>query len=395
MDTLALADRTSLLKPSPTLAMTARARKMQAEGIDVISFAAGEPDFNSPAVANEGAKAAIDKGLTKYAPSRGLPALSQAVIDKCARENGLEVTGDQIVVSCGAKHSLYNTMMVLVQPGDEVILVAPYWMTYADQIRLAGATPVVVHTTIETGYVPTPEQIEAAVTPRTKAIVINSPSNPTGGAWPQDTLKKTANLAVKHGFWIISDEIYEHLTYGHTHVSVASLDKAVAEQTVTILGCSKTYAMTGWRIGFAVAPKPVAAAMANLQDQVTSNATTFAQAGAVDALNMPAADVEAMRAEFEARRNIGVNLLRQIPGVQLAEPKGAFYFFADMSAFIGGSVPDDLALAELLLAEAHVATVPGSVFEGPGHLRMSYATSRQNIEAGIARIAEALAKLKA
>lgn len=375
--------------------MTSRARKMQADGIDVISFAAGEPDFNSPDCANQEAKAAIDKGLTKYAPSRGLPSLSQAVIEKCARENKLEVTAEQIVVSCGAKHSLYNTMMVLVQPGDEVILFAPYWMTYADQIRLAGGTPVVVHTSIESGYVPTPDQIAAAITPRTKAMVINSPSNPTGSAWPLDTLKKAAELAVKHGVWIISDEIYERLTYGYEHVSIASFDKSVAEQTVTILGCSKTYAMTGWRIGFAVAPKPVASAMANLQDQVTSNATSFAQAGAVAALHMPDSEVEAMRAEFEARRDLGVGLLRQIPGVQLAEPKGAFYFFTDFSAFIGGSVADDLALAELLLADAHVATVPGSVFEGPGHLRLSYATSRENIEKGIARIAEALTKLRA
>lgn len=394
VDTLALADRTSLLKPSPTLAMTARARKMQAEGIDVISFAAGEPDFNSPDAANTAAKEAIDKGLTKYAPSRGLPALSQAIVEKCSRENGLEVTGDQIVVSCGAKHSLYNTMMVLVQPGDEVVLFAPYWMTYADQVRLAGATPVVVHTGIESGYVPTPEQIAGAITPRTKAIVINSPSNPTGGAWPLETLRAVAELAVKHGVWIISDEIYERLTYGHQHVSVATLDKSVADQTVTILGCSKTYAMTGWRIGFAVAPKPVAAAMANLQDQVTSNATTFAQAGAVAALNLPPAEVEAMRAEFEARRDIGVKLLRQIPGVKIAEPKGAFYFFADFREHIGGDIPDDLALAERLLADAHVATVPGSVFEGPGHLRLSYATSRANIEKGISRIAEALDKLR-
>ncbi|MBS1708568.1 MAG: pyridoxal phosphate-dependent aminotransferase [Armatimonadetes bacterium] len=373
--------------------MTTRARKMMAEGIDVISFAAGEPDFNSPEAANEAAKKAIDAGLTKYAPSRGLPALSEAVIEKCARENGLTVSSDQIVVSCGAKHSLYNTMMVLAGPGDEVVVFAPYWMTYVDQIRLTGATPVVVHTGIETGYVPTPEQIEAAITPRTKAMVINSPSNPTGGAWPVETLKRAGELAVKHGFWIISDEIYERLTYGYEHVSIASLDKSIAEQTVTILGCSKTYAMTGWRIGFAVAPKPVASAMSNLQDQVTSNATTFAQAGAVAALRLPPSEVESMRAEFEARKNLGVGLLRAIPGVQLADPKGAFYFFADFSHYIGGKIPDDLALAEHLLATAHVATVPGSVFEGPGHLRLSYATSRKDIETGIARIAEALAQI--
>ncbi len=390
VDTLALAERTSLLKPSPTLAMTARARKMKAEGIDVISFAAGEPDFNSPAEAIKAAEEALEKGMTKYAPSRGIPALQEAVVAKCARENGLQITPDQIVVSCGAKHSLYNAMMVLAGPGDEVVLFAPYWMTYADQILLTGAKPVVVHTSQATGYAPTPDQIEAAITPRTKAVVVNSPSNPTGGAWPLETLEKVGELAVKHGFWIISDEIYERLTYGYAHKSVASLDKAVAEQTVTVLGCSKTYAMTGWRIGFAVAPKPVASAMANLQDQVTSNATTFAQAGAVAALNMPSSEVEAMRAEFEARKNIGYGLLSKIPGVKLADPKGAFYFFADFSAFIGGKFRDDLALAEHLLAEAHVATVPGSVFEGPGHLRLSYATSRKDIETGIGRIADAL-----
>ncbi|MCU0315234.1 MAG: pyridoxal phosphate-dependent aminotransferase [Fimbriimonadaceae bacterium] len=363
---------------------------MKAEGLDVVSFAAGEPDFNTPLSVCQSASQALEQGLTKYAPSRGLPILVEAIIRKLGRENKLQASGDNIVVSCGAKHSLYNAFMTLLDPGDEVILIAPYWMTYADQIVLAGGVPVIVQTTADTGFTPHSDQIKAALTAKTKAIVINSPCNPTGSALSRQQLKDIAAIALRHNLWIISDEIYERLTYDHPHTSIASLSKEVAERTVSIFGCSKSYSMTGWRIGFSVAPKQVSDAMANLQDQVTSNATTFAQAGAATALDLPDAEVESMRSEFETRRNLGLELLRAIPGLRISQPKGAFYFFVDCSAYLQGSVKTDLDLAELLLEKAHVATVPGSVFVGPGHLRLSYAASREDIQKGVMRLAQVL-----
>jgi len=369
---------------------------MKAEGIDVIAFAVGEPDFNTPEPIIEAAIQALHEGFTKYTPSAGTPKLKEAIAGKLLRENGLAYKPEQVVVSCGAKHSVYNTMQVLVDPGDEVILIAPYWMTYADQIRLAGGVPVVISTTGESGFVPTYDQLKEAISPRTKAILINSPSNPTGGILPRETLKEIAALAIRHDFWIVADEIYEHLIYGGAKVpSIAGLSNEVFERTITINGCSKSYAMTGWRIGYAAAPLPVAKAMSNLQDQVTSNPTSFAQRGAIAAFSLDPSVVEKMRAEFEARRDLIVGLIRQIPGLTIPEPKGAFYAFPNVSAYLGGSLATDEDLATYLLTEAKVATVPGSVFEGPGHLRMSYATSREDIEKGMARIADALGRLPA
>jgi len=387
----ALAARAAALSPSPTLSISARANAMKAEGIDVVSFGAGEPDFSTPEPICDAAIAALKSGFTKYTPTGGSPDLKQAAAEKLWRENALKVDPSQIVVSCGAKHSIYNAMMVLVDPGDEVILPSPYWMTYAEQVRLAGGIPVPVPSHAEDGFVPDPDAIKAAVSPRTRAIMLNTPCNPTGAVFPRSLLKEIAALALRHGFWIISDEIYEKLIYdGEKHVSPASLGEDVAAQTVTVQGCSKSYAMTGWRIGFAAAPKPVAQAMTNLQDQVTSNPTSFAQKGAIAALNMPPAEIEAMRVEFEARRDLIVAKLREIPSVTVANPKGAFYVMPDFRAYLGGKIKDDPALASFLLENVHVAAVPGSVFGGDGHLRLSYATSRENIERGVARIAEAL-----
>ncbi|HEY0866906.1 MAG TPA: pyridoxal phosphate-dependent aminotransferase [Fimbriimonas sp.] len=392
METLSLSARTDLLKPSPTLSITNKANAMKAEGIDVVSFAAGEPDFNTPAPICQTAIDALNKGFTKYTPSSGTPDLKKAIVEKLQRDNGLAYTPEQIVVSCGAKHSVFNTMQVLLDPGDEVLLIAPYWMTYADQIRLAGGVPVVVRASAEAGFVPTLDQLRSAVTPRTKALILNSPSNPTGAVLPRETLKEIASLAIRHGFWIVADEIYERLVYGVEHHSIAGLGQDVYERTITINGCSKTYAMTGWRIGFAAAPAKVAKAMSNFQDQVTSNPTSFAQKGAVAAFNTPADAMEAMRAEFEARRNLILRLLAGIPDLVVPEPKGAFYVFPNFSAYLKGDT--DAGLAAYLLEEARVATVPGSVFEGEGHLRLSYAASRADIEKGVERIAEALARRK-
>lgn len=366
---------------------------MKAEGIDVLSFAAGEPDFNTPEPICNAAIEAIHAGFTKYTPSAGIKELKEAIVQKLDRENGVKVTPEQVIVSCGAKHSVYNTMQALVEPGDEVILIAPYWMTYADQIRLAGGTPVVIHTSAANDFVPSYDDLKAAITLKTKALLMNTPCNPTGAVLPRATIKEIAALAIKHDFWVVADEIYERLIYGAEHQSIAALGADIAERTVTIGGCSKAYSMTGWRIGFAAAPTPVAKAMSNFQDQVTSNPTSFAQRGAIAAFNLDPAVVEGMRVEFEARRDLIVKLLREIPGLNVPEPKGAFYVFPDVSSYLGGKIKDDLEMAAFLLEDAKVATVPGSVFEGVGHLRLSYATSRANIEKGAARIAEALKKL--
>lgn len=364
---------------------------MKAEGIDVVSFAAGEPDFNTPEPIVKSAIDALERGFTKYTPSSGIKELKEAIATKLLRENSLKIDPSQVVVSCGAKQSLFQTMQVLVNPGDEVILIAPYWMTYADQVIAAGGTPVIVRTKAETGFIPDADDIKAAITSKTKAIVVNSPSNPTGAVYSREIIKQIAALALRHGFWIVTDEIYERLIYGGVeHQSMAALGAEVAEQTITIGGCSKTYSMTGWRIGFAAAPQKIATLLSNLQDQLTSNPTSFAQRGAVTAFNLEASQVEKMRAEFEGRRDLIVSLLLAIPGVKLKAPQGAFYALPDFSALLGPKYPTDEALAAFLLEEAKVAVIPGYVFEAPGHLRLSYATSRTQIEKGVTRIQEAL-----
>ena len=371
--------------------MSARANAMKAEGIDVVSFGAGEPDFNTPEPIAEAAIEAIRKGFTKYTPTSGIPELKAAAAEKLWRENGVKASPDQIVVSCGAKQSLYNALMCLVEPGDEVLLIAPYWMTYAEQVRLAGGVPIPVRTDPEKGFVPNSDDLKSAVTGKTRAIILNTPCNPTGAVFSRELIKEIVALAIRNGFWIISDEIYEKLIYdGEKHISPASLGEDANSQTITIQGCSKSFAMTGWRIGYCAAPIPVAKAMSNLQDQVTSCPTSFAQKGALAALELGQAEVEAMRSEFQTRRNLLIRKLREIPNVQVQTPKGAFYALPNVTAYLGGKILDDAALASFLLESVYVATVPGSVFEGPGHIRLSYATSRENIERGVDRIAEAL-----
>lgn len=353
-----------------------------------MGFGAGEPDFNTPPAVIEAAINALRDGATKYTPSAGTPALRKAVSEKLARENRLHYTPEQVVVSCGAKHSVYNALQVLIEPGDEVILLAPYWMTYRDQVVLAGGVPVVVHARAEDHFVPEVEAIKEAISPKTKAMIINSPCNPTGAMIPIEQLKSIAALAVDHDFWIVSDEIYEHLWFDFEPVSVATFGPEVYERTVTVTGCSKSYAMTGWRIGFLAAPKPIAAAVSTLQDQVTSNPTSFAQHGALAALHLPQHDVEAMRLIFEGRRNLVLELLHEIPGVEVARPAGAFYAFPRIDLLPGET---DVQLAEKLLEHAHVAVIPGSVFEGPGHIRISYAAGEDRIRVGLDRLKRFLA----
>ena len=368
---------------------------MKAEGLDIISLSAGEPDFETPESVREAAIRAMNAGFTKYTPTSGIKELKEAIVEKLQNENGVKSSIEQVVVSCGAKQSLYNSMMVLLEPGDEVLLVAPYWMTYAEQAMLAGAKPVAVHTDAANGFIPTYDQLREKVTPRTRAIVINSPCNPTGALFDRETIKAIAQLALRHDLWVIADEIYNRLVYSGEATSIASLGSDIAERTVTIGGCSKTYAMTGWRIGYASAPKPVATAMASLQDQVTSNPNSFAQKGAVEALRLPSDQIEPMRAEFQARRDLIIDLLRGIPNVQVSKPEGAFYALPNVSAYLNNKMKDDICLVEHLLEKAQVATVPGTVFEAPGHIRISYAASRDNIRKGIERIANALHELDA
>ncbi len=366
---------------------------MREQGIDVVDLAAGEPDGPTPEAVCEAGTRAIREGRTKYTATAGIPELRERISRKLWEENGVRVPPEGVVVGCGAKHCLYGALMTLLEPGDEALLLAPFWMTYEEQVRLAGATPIVVQSSPESGFVPDPDSIRSSITQRTKAIVINTPCNPSGAVFDRKSLKEIAALALRHGLWIVSDEIYEMLVYEGRHESPAALSEEVAAQTVLVNGCSKSFSMTGWRVGYAGAPVQVAKAIANLQDQITSNASTISQYAALQALDTPANEIEAWRLEFLARRDLMLTLIREIPGLRAQTPNGAFYVLADVRNRLGESFASDAELATYLLEEAHVATIPGSVFHGPGHLRLSYATSRKQIEAGVARLASALSKL--
>jgi aspartate aminotransferase len=393
--TMSLSKRALLAKPSPTLTITAKANAMKAEGMDIIGFGAGEPDFPTPEPVCQAAIRAIEAGFTKYTPTSGIKELKEAIARKLTQENFIETRPEQVVVSCGAKHSLYNASQMLLDPGDEAIIISPHWMTYLEQILMAGATPVVVKTEAANGFIPTPEAVADQITPRTKAIFINSPCNPTGAVIPGQILKEIAQIALKNDVWIISDEIYEKLVYGDAeHVSIASFGKEFAERTVTIGGCSKSYAMTGWRIGYAACAPQIATQMSCFQDSVTSNPNSFAQKGAVEAFNLPPSTIEAMRQDFDKRRELIREEFFKIDGVGVPDPKGAFYFLVDVNNFLHGRIANDVELADHLLQNALVATVPGSVFDAPGFLRLSYTASRENIIRGVARIGEALSELR-
>lgn len=384
-----LSERVSLLKPSPTLALTAKVAELRRNGEQIVSFAAGEPDFGTPASVCEAGIEAIRAGYTRYTAGAGIPQLREAIAAKLLSENGVKVEPTQVVVSAGAKQALFNAITALCNPGDEVILIAPYWMTYRDQVLLAGGKPVGVHTSRAEGYIPNADALKAAITSRTKAIVVNSPSNPTGAVLPRSTLKEIAALALRNELFVISDEIYERLVYdGEKHVSIASLGSEIADRTITINGMSKAYAMTGWRIGYSAASLPVAKAMSAIQDQVTSNASSISQYAALAALALPKEALTAMTEEFQCRRDLILQELAKIPGVSCPKPGGAFYAFPDVSAYLDGD--DDVALSQKLLEGQKVATVPGSVFEGTGHLRLTYALDRAQICEGVRRISEGL-----
>lgn len=397
---MAISERAKNVAPSPTLAITAKAKQMKAEGIDVISFGAGEPDFDTPIHIKAAAIKSLEAGFTKYTPTSGIDELKQAIVDKLKNENGLEYQKSQIVVSMGAKHSLYNAMLALCNPGDEVIIPAPYWVTYPEQAKLADAVPVILPTDESTGFCVTPEMLKAAVTPKTKVFVLNSPSNPTGGVYDPDTIRKIAEIAVENGFYVISDEIYEKIIYdGRKHVSIASVSPEMKKLTVVINGLSKSHSMTGWRLGYAAAEQEVASGMSRIQDHSTSNPVSFAQKGGVEALVGSQEATAKMVEQFDRRRKVIVDLLNQMNGLTCALPGGAFYVFPNMSGLIGKSangatITDSDSLAAYLLDTARVAVVPGSGFGAPNYIRMSYATSMNAIEEGCKRMAEALAALK-
>jgi aspartate aminotransferase len=395
-----LASRLEPIKPSITLAVTAKAARLKAEGVDVVSFGAGEPDFDTPAHIKDAARAALDKGVGKYTEVGGILPLRKAIAAELGAVHRMKIEPDQVLVSTGAKHSLYNLFMALLDPGDEVLIPAPYWVSYPDMVMLAGGRPVILETRAEDDFAVTAAQVAAACSARTRAIVLNNPSNPTGAVYTRAQIEALAKVVVERDLLVISDDIYRQLVYGDgEYVSIAAVSPEVAARTILVDGVSKTYAMTGWRIGYTVGPLPLIKAMAKIQGQSTSNPTHISQIAALAALTGPQECVGEMRRAFDERRVEMVRLLRAIPGVQCREPKGAFYAFPDLSAYVGKKTPegaildDDVQLCDWLVEVGKVAVVPGSGFGAPGFVRLSYACSMASIQDGVGRLARALATL--
>jgi aspartate aminotransferase len=394
-----LAKRTLSIKPSATLAITAKAKALKAEGVDIVGFGAGEPDFDTPENIKEAAIKALRDGFTKYTPVGGISELKDAVVEKFSRDNGLTYSPEQVLVSCGAKHSLYLIAQALFEPGDDVLIVSPYWVSYPDQVLLSEANPVIVETDKHENFTLTPELLKKYITPRTKALIVNSPSNPTGLGFSKDVLTTIYEMAEKHDFYLISDEVYEKLIYDDfVHVSIASLAPDALTRTIVVNGLSKSHSMTGWRIGFAAGPQDIIKAMTNIQSQSTSNPTSIAQKAAVEALRGPKDFIHTMVTEFDKRRNYMVERLNAIPGVNCPRPVGAFYTFPDISAYFGKSsgqmtINSSFDMTSYLLEEAQVAVVPGGAFGSDYHIRLSYAIDNETITKGLDRIEESLRKL--
>jgi len=395
-----LSKKVRSISPSPTLGITAKAKKMQAEGIDIIGFGAGEPDFDTPENIKAAAKKAIDSGFTKYTPTSGIPELKKAICEKLKMDNFLDYVPEEILVSCGAKHSLFNAVLALCEEGDEVILPAPYWVSYPEMVKLVGAKAVVVKTTQKTGFKITAEQLRKAITPKTKLFILNSPSNPTGMAYTEEELHSLVEVLVGKNICCLSDEIYEKIIYdGRWHVSIASLSQEMKELTIVVNGVSKSYSMTGWRIGYAAGPKEAIQAMSNIQDHSTSNPTSISQKAALEALRGPQEKVGEMVKAFAERRDYIVRKLNSIKGIECLAPEGAFYVFPGVSRLFGkrcgnNTIKDSFSLTELLLEHARVAVVPGAVFGSDENLRLSYATSMEDIGEGMDRIEEFVEKLR-
>lgn len=394
-----LSERLNRLSPSATLAMSQKSGELKAQGIDIINLSVGEPDFNTPDHIKEAAKKAIDDNYSRYSPVTGYPALRQAIVDKLKRENGLDYTPAQIVCSNGAKQSVCNTVMALVNAGDEVIIPAPYWVSYPQMVLLAEGTPVIVEAGIEQDFKITPAQLEAAITPRTRLLILCSPSNPTGAVYSAAELEALAEVLRRHErVIVVSDEIYEHINYIGQHASIAACP-GMKERTVVVNGVSKAYAMTGWRIGFTASPEWIAKACSKLQGQYTSGPCSVSQMAATAAFAGDQTCVEEMRKAFERRKNLIVRLAKEVPGFEVNEPHGAFYLFPKCSYYFGKAdgdrvIKNSTDFAMFLLEVAHVATVGGDAFGSPDCFRMSYATSDENIVEALRRIREAVARLK-
>ncbi|MBR6649579.1 MAG: pyridoxal phosphate-dependent aminotransferase [Bacteroidaceae bacterium] len=394
-----LADRLNRLSPSATLAMSQKSQELKAQGVDVINLSVGEPDFNTPDNIKEAAKKAVDDNWSRYSPVPGYPSLRKAIVEKLKRENNLEFTEAQISVSNGAKQAVCNAIMALVNPGEEVIVPAPYWVSYPEMVKLADGIPVIVSAGIEQNFKITGAQLEAAITPKTKMLILCSPSNPTGSVYTQAELKELADVLAKHpDVFVVADEIYEHINYVGEHQSIAQFPE-IRDRVIIVNGVSKAYAMTGWRIGYLAAAEWIVKGCNKLQGQYTSGPCSVSQIASLEAYAGSQQAVEDMRVAFERRRNLIVQLAKEIPGLEVNTPEGAFYLFPKCSSYYGKSYgehtinnSDDLAM--YLLTEAHVATVGGASFGSPECFRMSYATSDENIVEAIRRIKEALAKLK-
>lgn len=397
-----LSDRINLLAESETLAMTRRSRELRAQGFDVINLSIGEPDFDTPKHVKEAAKEAIDQNYSHYTPVPGYPELRKAIADKLKRDNGLNYTAEQIVVSTGAKQSLANAILCLVNPGEEVLIPAPYWVSYKEIIKLAGAKGVFIDSSIQSDFKVTAAQIEAAITPNTKIFIFSSPCNPSGTVYTHDELEAFAEVFARHKHvFVISDEIYENINFTGKHNSIASFD-SIHDRVIVINGLSKGFAMTGWRLGYMAAAKEIAQACDKLQGQITSGTCSITQRAAIVAMNTDPAesdDIKQMVDAFKYRRDLAISLLREVPGVKLNVPDGAFYLFPEVTYYYGKSFGDRIILSgsdlcDYLLDTAFVAIVPGAAFGSPDCIRISYATSEDTLREAIKRISEALAKLK-
>ncbi len=387
-------ERVLRVQPSQTLVITAKAAELRKKGIDVIGFGAGEPDFDTPDFVKEAAIKALKEGKTKYTPAAGIPELREGIAKRLREKNNIDYRPSEVVVTPGAKMALYEVFAILLNPGDEVIVPAPYWVSYTEQIKLCDGKPVIVEMSEDNGFVLTADLVESAITDRTKALVLNTPSNPTGAVIPEEELKKIAEVCLKHNVMIISDECYEEFCYEGKHVSIASISEEVRKITFTINAFSKAYSMTGWRIGWVAAPEDYIKKINIVQSQTISNPTSFAQYGALAALEDKGKFPAMMKEEFKKRRDFVLSEFLSIEGITCPEPKGAFYVFPNISAYIKGDIKNDIDFTTFLLEEAKVAVVPGSAFGKEGYIRLSYATSMDNLKEGMRRIKEALKKIK-
>ncbi|MCM8831558.1 MAG: pyridoxal phosphate-dependent aminotransferase [Candidatus Omnitrophica bacterium] len=394
-----LAKRIQKIAPSATLSISAKAKDMKRDGIDIIDFSIGEPDFDTPSFIKEAAICAIEEGFTKYTPASGIKELKEAVVEKFKKDNNIEYTVDQIVISCGAKHALYNCFVALCNPKDEVIIFSPYWVSYLEMVKLLDAVPIIIKTREDENFLPNPKAIKSNITKKTKAIIINTPSNPTGSVFSRRLLEEIADIVIEHDLWIISDEVYEKIIFDSTpHVSIASLDKNIKSKTLVINAVSKTYSMTGWRIGYVAGPLEIIKAIDNIQSHTTSNPASISQKAALAALCGSDTEIIKMQKTFQARRDFLISELRDFQNISFFKPQGAFYLFLNISKFFGKKtknkvLKNSIDMAEYLLEEGKVAVVPGIAFGNDNYIRISFATSQDKLKKGIENIKFALNKI--